>query len=745
MSYHSFSMNTQDIKQKQQNITRFVENKQLKPAIDTVKELAAAQQNWSIIEKITELDTNYRYMLHYLIEGQKDPEQKRVYEQLVRDIYATADDAAESIMMRNCSSIFFDKRRIFNIRPPMPIDEYKDFISKHIDTLSLIDLLDDSPEKETRIQQTVQEYEKAVQSLFYALFASPRADAGLIASLHDFLNEPLIPVRDKNVLVSALTMNVLQRFDARKVDFLLDACCHDETDVAGRAIVGIIPIFQQYSNRWHLYPNCVNRLKILADDPVFNRRLVTAIIEFIQAHETEKITKKLTKEIIPEMIKLSPIIGKKIKLDEWINETGFDEKNPEWQKIFEENGLSDKMQEFSELQLGGADVFHSTFSNLKSYPFFHEMNNWFLPFNSQSSQLQQLFIDKPEEKSLLKALENIDIMCNSDKYSFCFSIMMMPEQYRKTMLSQLNADGAEMKKMKEEDFAAEPYQKEERLMKCYIQDLYRFFKLFSRCTEFVDIFALPLNYHHISAFRSIVSQPQHLEKIALYYFEKNNFNEALSAYTMLAENGSKKGEIWQKIAYCKQILGDIQGALDAYLHADLMEEKNTWVMGRLAHCYRVLKQPEMALGYYRRLEQIRPDDLAIQLNIGHCYLELKQYDEALNYYFKVELLDSNNTRAWRSVAWCAFLSRRFDVARNYYAQIIDKTPNAHDFLNAGHVELCCDNTKKTVEFYLQSLQQTENFDSFLAMLDEDKETLQEMGVDMEILPIVLDKMRYERE
>jgi tetratricopeptide (TPR) repeat protein len=616
-------------------------------------------------------------------------------------------------------------------------------ISKQIDTFSLIDLLENGDDKATRIAQTAQEHEKTVQSLFYTLFVLPRANAGFIASLNAFLNEPLTPIEDKIVLMSALTMSVLQRFDARKIEFLLDACCYEETDISVRAIVGIIPIFQQYSNRWHLYPDCVNRLKILTDDAVFNRRLVAAIIGFIQAHETEKITKKLTEEIIPEMMKLSPIIGKKIKLDEWIGESGFDEKNPEWQQIIEEAGLSNKLQEFSELQLGGADVFHSTFANLKSYPFFHEMSNWFLPFNSQNSHLQKLFTDQSEKNSLVKALEDVDIMCNSDKYSFCFSIMVMPEQYRKMMVSQLSTEGGELKKMREEDFVIEPHQKEERLTNCYIQDLYRFFKLFSRHNEFVDIFSLPLDYHRISAFQSIVSQPQHLEKIALYYFEKNNFNEALCAYTMLTENGCSKSETWQKIAYCKQMLGDIQGALDAYLHADLIEEKNTWVMSRLAHCYRVLKQPETALEYYRRLEQIRPDDLAIQLNIGHCYLELKRYDEALNYYFKVELLDSNNTRAWRSVAWCAFLSRKFDVARNYYTQIISKKPNAHDFLNAGHVELCLENAKKTVEFYVQSLQMTDNFDSFLLILDDDREVLREAGVDLNFLPIILDKMRYE--
>ncbi len=138
-----------------------------------------------------------------------------------------------------------------------------------------------------------------------------------------------------------------------------------------------------------------------------------------------------------------------------------------------------------------------------------------------------------------------------------------------------------------------------------------------------------------------------------------------------------------------------------------------------------------------------PDDLNIQLNIGHCHMELKEYDKALNFYFKVELIDSNNTRAWRSIAWCAFLSRKFDVAQKYYRQILEKKANAHDYLNAGHVELCLENIKGAVEYYKLSLQNTGSFETFQSMLDEDEEELQEAGVNTGILPVILDKIRYD--
>mgnify|MGYP001002081075 CR=1 FL=1 len=738
-------MSPSEVNRKIKEVHGYIEDRQLKHAIDSVKELNEMQHNWSISEKVDELETNYKYMLHYLVEGKGDPEQNKIYDKLFRDIYSITDDAAENLLIRESSSIFFERERLMNVRTPISIDEYKDIIIKQADTFSFLELLEDGPEKESRKKQNAAVHENSLSDMFYAVFVSPRANSDLIKSLNSFIDDGIIPVNDKCMLISALTLNIMQRFDAAKVLFMLDICRSSEVEIATRAITGIIPIFQMYRKRWHLYPECIDRLKLLSDDAEFTRRFMTTILGFIQAHETEKITKRLTEEIIPEMMKLSPMIGKKIKLDEWMGESGLDEKNPEWQKILDESGLTDKLQEFSNLQLEGADVFHSTFSNLKNYPFFHEMSNWFLPFDPQHSSLQRMFSNQQEGNQLIETMLNSSLICNSDKYSLSFSIMMMPEEYRSMMINQLGAEGDEIKNMQEEELTLKPYQKEETVIKQYIQDLYRFFKLYPRNSDFTDIFNLPLNYHEIEAFQSIVMHSRHMEKIALYYFEKNNFPEALSAYNMLAEIAPAKSEVWQKIGFCKQMMADIRGALDAYLHADLIEDNNTWLLNRIAHCYRVLKDANTALEYYRRLEQFRPEDLNIQLNIGHCYLELKQYDEALNYYFKVELIDSNNTRAWRSIAWCAFLSRKFDIAQRYYSRILDNKPNTHDFLNAGHVELCLSNNRYAVKLYEQSLKEAGSFDTFLRMLRDDVDELQEAGVDTDILPVIVDKMLYDSD
>lgn len=736
-------MNSIKIKDFVKKTNQLIEKKELKSAFDSIGGIVDELQNWKLTDKLNELKNNYKYMLHYLIEGSNDPEQEKIYNKLIRDTFKLTIDTAEVALMSESSELFYEKMRISSVRTPLSLDEYNEEIKKKIDTRSLLSLFEEGEEKKSRTKTNEQEHERIISEMFYSIFSAARANDDDIKAYSRFLLDDITPVDDKSMFISALMLNIMQRFDVKKVLFLLECCSHPNMHISMRAIISLTPILQQYHSRWHLYPELNNRLALLSDESYFTRRLLITIIQLIQSRETEKITKKLTEEILPEMMKLSPIIGKKIKMDEWMSETGMDDKNPEWQKILDDAGITDKIEEFSNLQLEGADVFHSTFSNLKSYPFFNEMSNWFLPFSLEQSQLQSFIAENVENKGIIKSITNATFICNSDKYSFCFSIMMMPDEYRKMMGSQLGAESEELKNMRDEEFSINPYQEEEAVCKQYVQDLYRFFKVYPRKNDFTDIFTFPLNFHTIEAISSIISLPKNLEKIALYYFEKNHLSEALSAYEMLSELDAANSEVWQKIGYCKQQLGNIDEAVEAYLRSDLIESNNTWVLRRIAQCYRLLKQPEDALQYYRKLEKLHPDDLNVQLNIGHCFLELKEYEEALKNYFKVEWIDDTNRRVWRSIAWCSFISHKFDVSQRYYQKILQDTPNSHDFLNAGHVELALNNMKESMKYYSESIKIIKKMKLFKALLKGDFEELQLAGVDLKIIPALLDKIEYD--
>jgi tetratricopeptide (TPR) repeat protein len=509
-------------------------------------------------------------------------------------------------------------------------------------------------------------------------------------------------------------------------------------EVRERATTGIVLFLRKYNNRLHLYPGLIERLNLLAEDPKFIHRIRHILLQFILSRETEKITQKIKEELLPEMMKIGPKIRDKIKLDDWLSDAGMEDKNPEWQSLFEEAGLQDKLQEFSELQMEGADVMHSSFIHLKNYPFFNEPSNWFLPFALPGDA-----IGNNEMMKLASVLSVSTLLCNSDKYSFFLSVSQMPESYRKMMIGQFSAESGAIKNMLKEDLQDSSKTINYRTRQ-YIQDLYRFYKLHPRKKDFEDIFEIKPEFYKVPLINRLIEDNDSLLIIGEYYFNKNYFEEANDIFSMLLLSDPNNDILYQKKAYCLQMTGKLEEALDAYQKAELLNANNSWTIKKLAYCYRILKSPKEALHYYKKAEQLNPDNLSIQLNIGHCYMELKEYDQALKYYFKVEYLTKNKGKAWRPIGWCSFLAGKYPQALDYFNRMIESNPNSTDYLNAGHVQFVLGKNKEALRLYRlawekSALSQAEFMDTF----SHDVPDLLQAGVNEDDIPFILDSLLYE--
>jgi tetratricopeptide (TPR) repeat protein len=705
--------------------------------------LAINTQDWRISETLGELETNYKFMLHYLFEGVEDPEREHVYHNLLRSLYELADDSADELLKAESPNIFYEKLRI-NALKRSTIADYHAQLKDIAGSIALIDLLEDGEEKTGKKRELAVKRERTGSDMFNAVFVSPRANETDFDNYMSFLNNFDLPVREKSLFLSAITLSLFHRFDSRKIQVLMQAATMDNIQLRVRATVGLVIIMQMYDARWPLYPELRNQLDTtLSENQDFRKAVLRTIIQLIRSRETEQITKKIKEEILPEMIKFNNLAGRKLNMDELTGgDTDFSEKNPEWQKELEESGLGKKLQEYSNLQMEGSDVFHSTFSGLKHFSFFSDMGNWFLPFDPSYSEFSVLFPEEKKSALLQAAVVDSGHMCNSDKYSFCLSLLQIPPARREMMLGRMGAESEEIKQLQKEAKEMNPGVDEEVVSNQYIQDLYRFFKLNSCRSSFYDIFRLSLNFYDKKSIAPLISDVDNMKKIALYCFDKNNFSEALNIFNRLVAIDSQNDDIWQKIGYCRQLLNNLDGALEAYLQADLLKPDNSWIIRRIAQLYRSQKKPGLSLDYYKKAAKLTPGNVNIELNIGHCYLELNDYEQALNTYFKVELLDSKGTKAQRPIAWTAFLQKKYDLAQKYYKQILTGKPVVHDCLNAGHVELCMGNKKAAVGYYRQALYQDNDFELFRMLFDADKSTLVNHGVDERIFPFLFDQVKY---
>lgn len=726
-------MTIQDINKTYSRIIEWLDRKELKNAFDGLQGLIAGSGHYDFQDKLNELQETYKYMLRYRMDGIQDPMQEQIYRQIQASTYELADMVKQKALAVDSPLYFYSRRRSLKQSCAVSYTYLHQQLSSEPDIQAAhADI------------SAKQQLEAASLTLFNKIWISGPLTTEEVCELQAILQDTEMPESVGCQVVSALLLSLEEYFDKEKMTLLFDAASSQKPEITVRALIAILLVLYKYRKRTSLYPFISDRMHALAEAmPSFSQTIQTIILRFILSRETEKISKKLWNEILPGMMKLSPTLGEKINLKDLNPEQLGDEMNPEWQdSIFADKELSRMMTEFSELQMEGADVLHSTFVHLKNYPFFREIGNWFLPFDAGHSVLTSGFKGNQNELHLFEQVTQTSFMCNSDQYSFFLSMLQLPESARTAMMGQFDGQAAEMLRQNREELL-EKHSKVEQIAGRYIQDLYRFYKLFPSHLDFDDIFAYTLDFHNLSEVRPFISDVVSLTAIAEYYLRKNYFLDALNIFEELIQQDNENDILYQKAGYCRQMNGDLEGALKDYLHADLLNPNSKWIIRRIAVCYKTLKQPDKALEYYHRYEVLNPDNLSVQISIGHCHLELKNYNEALKYYYKVDYLDTTSHKAWRPIAWCSFLTGKYDQARKYYKKILEAQPNTQDFLNAGHTEWVLQNNKAALAYYKQAVEKEGgDWFKFYKQFEQDIADLKNAGIEEEEIPLMLDQLRY---
>ena len=730
-------MTDQELKLKYIQICKSLSARRLKPAFDLLGNLIPENGLGIYYDEYRNLEDTYQNMLKYTMEGIFDPERQKIYRKLIVSTFTLADKVNEAIRLKFSPSLEYVEKRMFR----------NAFITDHAAFRSELEGLyvQSDPKDTERFEKRENEKWQKIELFFHHIWFTDKLTAEEAKHWNALLVSPWLPVPYKSLMITAVMLSLRRFFDTQKFMMLFDHCDTEEPETVQRAMIGLLINLYSYDARLMFYPDISGRLKILGEKAGFRRRLQTIIFQFIRSKGTEKLQQRIREEILPEMIKISPNLKDKINLDSLMEEGLSEDRNPDWEDIFKDSpGFLQKMEEFSEMQMKGDDVFMGSFSMLKSFPFFNNLINWFIPFFPENPEIAgSMDMSEQGMGQLLAAIEHAPILCNSDKYSFCLSIRSMPKENVSFMTQAMQAEMDQIKELTEDEVLLDPGRREELISNQYIQDMYRFFKLFPRRNEFEDIFSWRLDFHNTQVLGEVFREdPKMLRNIAEYYFVKEYYTEAAEIFEVLL-NDEKNVEVYQKIAWCHQKTGDIESALEAYLKAELHGAGNLWNLKKIALCYHNLKKPDKALEYYYAAEKMDPDNLGIQINIGHCLLELDRYEEALKCYFKVEYLAPGNKKVWRPIGWCSFLTGKKEQADKYFNMLMDNEAGKHDFISMGHVKWSLGNRKSALEYYRKSISKkgfTEK--EFLEIFEEDKAHLLEQGIDKDDIPIMLDQLRY---
>ncbi|MBL7112655.1 MAG: tetratricopeptide repeat protein [Bacteroidales bacterium] len=743
-------MNYTELKEKYNQVFDDVSAHRIKETFSTLDLLVVECNNRDLSNNLDKHKETYRNILKYSFELSDDPEKEKVYKKLMRNILELTDDIREDIIL--------SQRLLGYYKMKGEIVKSSQFIStksgKLIDNLTFQKeiegiLADVNERAEEPPAIDMDTYKKYLVNIFRIIWLTDKFRENEITMVKQVINTRGLPWFDKSILVSALTLSLIRHFDLEKVNLMFDFLEAREHQIWQRSITGLILALLIHDKRLIYYPEIERRLQLVREHKNFNKNVEAIVIQYLKARETEKVTRKIREEIFPEMMKIKSTLEEKLDLGELLSEKGMDEKNPEWETVFEDSpGLYDKLEEFSTLQMEGSDVFLSAFAMLKRFPFFNELSNWFLPFYKENENITGALTgqdDGFDVSTFVEGMERSSILCNSDKYSFCLNVRHLPLLQKNMMMEMFNMEMEAMNELSSSDEMLDDTLKDRTIYTQYLQDLYRFFKLYPTRSEFEDIFETPFRIEESQLISILIEDQKILRNIAEFYFEKDYYQEAINIYESLSSE-EDNFEIFEKVAFCYLKLQQYKKALDYFHRAELFDKNKNWLNKKIAFCYRKLDEPEKALRYYEEVESQDPENQFIQVSIGHTYMDMEDYDSALKYFFKVEYNNPKNFKVFRPLAWCSFVQGKFDQAKKYFNKVIEKEVNKNDLVNLGHVEWCSGEKKQAIEHYRNALiKSAGDFEWLTGVFEQDKKYLVQHGIMEFDIPLMIDYLKMVGE
>ncbi len=647
-----------------------IEQRQLADALNIMQGFVEINPQSAVATIYEEIRNSYHYMLDYMRKGVDDPERGKMYRTLLNKTFAmlidtTIDYAVErkSVCM-NAHAMTVGKQDILTIA------EIRSRLEDFVSSMAMTELMTES-EKKSKRDQLYEAHHNYINLVFNSIMIARHWNESDCQEMEQLILSPTIETMDRQLIVSAVMLNVMQFFDINK--FLLLVNVYQKSDderIRQRALLGWVLTTRESADV--LFPQQKEIVHKIEDDGERLAELLELQEQLIFCDDTDRFTDKIQKEIIPDLMKNNKNLN--------ITRFGIEEKEDPMQDILDP-GASDRAMEDVEKSMGkmmdmmkqGSDIYFGGFSQMKRYPFFNDIVNWFSPFYIEHPGLRSITGDCLNS-SFMTNLMRSGPFCDSDKYSFALTIDKvfgsMPPQV-KEMISNGDSFGT-------------PFPEEEMLKKIYIrrmylQDIYRFFRLYNMRSEFVDVFGLggmdgkamdycdnrfvflanPVFKHHaisgtiekLTAFLIKRNKPFVVQKLM---DDETSFEKRKYKYEGMQYARNKK---WKDAARC----------FNEYLDSE--PQDGIILKKTLGPVYLKAEDYNIAAGIYHDLCLEHPENIGYAKKYCLCLSNTRQYKEALKQLYKLNYELPDDLNVVRLLAWNTMAIGQFDKSAQYYSRL----------------------------------------------------------------------------
>ena len=432
-------MDTRKVIQQHKQLCSLVSAKKIKQSLDILHDMMSSASSGDLRDEYDNLVMTYRNMLTYTIEGIDDPERSKIYIRLIQSILELSDKVRQDILSRTSGwNTYWLKQQTEKeqkLSGKTIVESVDDlmFKSELDEWLKLSNEINPDPESEIS-----KKHNQLIKSIFNHFWLTDYYGEAEDSLINIFLNSGKFRWYESSIFTTAITLSFLRTWQTEKLFHLIKIYESGKEQVMERALSGLILNLHYYNGRILLYPEVITAIEKMAHSKTFREHCRLIVLQTIRSRETEKLSRKLHDEILPQVAKLRPQLEDKLDLDNILPKDKNEEKNPDWSEMFSgSEEIFRTMEELTKLQMEGADVYMSAFANLKHFDFFKDFQNWFMPFYPDHEVVNEIFRDEilgPGTNQLAEAMYKTPFICNSDKFSLILNLKYLPSAQKSMML-----------------------------------------------------------------------------------------------------------------------------------------------------------------------------------------------------------------------------------------------------------------------------------------------------------------------
>lgn len=717
-----------DIRQKIHEAIQLVEKGQLMEALHMTQPVISIEPYLVKGEQLEDIYEDYHRMLVYMRSGFVDPQRDKMYQDLLARMYRLLIHY-EIEWRCTHENLFGEARRR---RLLMSHDEQRAVIEGFVSDVALASLDEWSTTDNNKTEELYKHHQQFVSQLFYTLLISRQwrtEDADFYKTL---LLSPTIDSNDAQVITAAVMLACINEYDPLKFKMLTEVYCQSTDDhVKQRALVGWV-----LSMREHPTTEEQALIDGMVSDEGIARDLIDLQKQLLFTVSAEKDTETIQREIMPTLIKNNQFN---------ITRDGIVEKEEDpMQDILDPDADDRKMEEveqmvrqMQQMQNAGSDVYFGGFSQMKRFSFFYDLSNWFTPYYIQHPGIAGV-VDKLDSLAVLRNIAENGPFCDSDKYSFTLAISTIINQLPDNIKEMMGNADVLGPTIPQETMTTPTY-----IRRMYLQDLYRFFKLFTLRNELRNPLAnhgyLFLHDHRfdkmsITSFRS---------ELARFYHQRHD-GVSLKTLVRYLSDEQKDADYFRGLcAYYYQ--NDYPQAVRYFEKIVNEQPDNHKVMAMLARCYMQGENYEKAINIYSKLLLLYPDNQQYELNLCVALCRIHSFDEAVEHLYRLHYEHGDDLNVQRILAWALMGQNRLGQADEMYAQV---TANEHheavDYLNHGYCkwfENAYDEAVACFKNYLKEQKVSKDDTQLSKEFDADRQTLYDHGIMPLDITLMLDMVR----